>query len=531
MTRVMREFCQPEIRFDGVADGLLRLTALRPMTEDLTHVRVTHASFPATFVIPLSETITITQMHVPVDDTHTYWYSFFTSFGEPLDRETMRAQRLACVTLPDYAPKHGRHNHWGFDAEEQRSRTYLGMGEDDINLHDQWAVESMGEIQDRTREHLGTSDKVIMANRRTLLKAIETVRSGGRPPMALAAADAAALRRPRHHRLHRAGASAGRATGPRRPRPSGRRAAGCSAAGARPAERRCARRGRGPPVTGAQRAPTPTRGACRRLRRRRAAHRGRGVEHVRIGWCDLHGVLRGKTLVASAVAERLRERRRHGQHHPAQGHLRQDGVPRLRARRDGDRCPASASPTTCSSCPTRRAFASCRGRRRPAGCAPRRASRTARRCRSTPAASCSRRWRGWRAPATACSAGSRSSSTSTGSPRPTTTARSTRRAPPGRASRPSVHDDPPGLQPARRRLGRHGRRAAGDRPATAQELGLPLRSLEIELGPSQVEAVFDPTDALDRGRPDGPLPQRRAPGAAPRRLPRELRLPAAVRRT
>ncbi len=32
--------------------------------------------------------------------------------------------------------------------------------------------------------------------------------------------------------------------------------------------------------------------------------------------------------------------------------------------------------------------------------------------------------------------------------------------------------------------------------STAQALGLPLRSLEIELGPSQVEAVFDATDAL-----------------------------------
>jgi glutamine synthetase len=32
--------------------------------------------------------------------------------------------------------------------------------------------------------------------------------------------------------------------------------------------------------------------------------------------------------------------------------------------------------------------------------------------------------------------------------------------------------------------------------ATAEGLGLPLRSLEIELGPSQVEAVFDPVDAL-----------------------------------
>jgi len=32
--------------------------------------------------------------------------------------------------------------------------------------------------------------------------------------------------------------------------------------------------------------------------------------------------------------------------------------------------------------------------------------------------------------------------------------------------------------------------------ATAEGLGLPLRSLEVELGPSQLEAVFDPADAL-----------------------------------
>jgi hypothetical protein len=108
----------------------------------------------------------------------------------------MRRQRLAGVSLPDYVPRKGRHDDWGFDADEQRTRTYLGLGEEDINLHDQWAVESMGAIQDRTREHLGTSDKVIMANRRLLLKAIETVRAGGAPPMALSADEAAALAGP-----------------------------------------------------------------------------------------------------------------------------------------------------------------------------------------------------------------------------------------------------------------------------------------------------------------------------------------------
>jgi hypothetical protein len=196
MTRVLREFSSPEIRHEEVLPGITRLTSLRAINDTLTHVRVTNAVFPHTFVIPLSETLTITQLHVPVDDTRTYWLSFFTSFAEPLDKETMRQQRLAHVTLPDYVPKKGRHNNWGYSAEEQRTRTYLGMGEDDINVHDQWAVESMGAIQDRTREHLGQSDKVIMANRRTLLQAIETVRSGGTPPMVLTAEQAAATTGP-----------------------------------------------------------------------------------------------------------------------------------------------------------------------------------------------------------------------------------------------------------------------------------------------------------------------------------------------
>jgi phthalate 4,5-dioxygenase len=195
MTRIMREFHQPEISFEPQPWGM-QLTALRPMTAELTHVRITQAIFPHTFVIPLSETLTITQLHLPVDDTHTYWYSIFTSFGEPVDREAMRNQRLQYIQLPDYIPKSGRHNQWGFNPEEQLTQTYLGMGEDDINVHDQWAVESMGAIQDRTREHLGTSDKVIMANRRVLLKAIEAVQAGGSAPGVADPAQAPAMAGP-----------------------------------------------------------------------------------------------------------------------------------------------------------------------------------------------------------------------------------------------------------------------------------------------------------------------------------------------
>ena len=195
MTRIMREFCQPEISSEPRPWGL-QVQALRPMTDELTHVRITQAVFPHTFVIPLSETLTITQMHVPVDDTRTYWYSIFTSFAGPVDKAAMRNQRLQFISLPDYTPKSGRHNNWGFNPDEQKTQTYLGMGEEDINVHDQWAVESMGAIQDRTREHLGTSDKVIMANRRLLLAAIEAVQQGQPAPGAANPANAAQMRGP-----------------------------------------------------------------------------------------------------------------------------------------------------------------------------------------------------------------------------------------------------------------------------------------------------------------------------------------------
>jgi len=194
MTRVLREFARPAIEVEPTDYGL-RLTALRRLSDTQTHVRVTNQLFPQAFVIPLSAEMTITQWHVPLDDTRSYWYAIFTSFGAPVDKAKMRAQRLQLYELPDYVPRVNRRNDWGFDPDEQRFRTYTGMGED-INVHDQWAVESQGPIQDRSREHLGTSDKAIMAYRRLLLRAIEQVERGETPPMVLDEAGAARVRGP-----------------------------------------------------------------------------------------------------------------------------------------------------------------------------------------------------------------------------------------------------------------------------------------------------------------------------------------------
>ncbi len=181
ITKVLREYDRPEIQVAQTEYGL-RLTTLRQLSAEQRHVRVTNVVFPQAFVIPMSSEMTISQWHVPIDDYSNYWYAIFTSFTKPVDKKQMREQRLALYELPDYRPRRNRSNNYGFNAEEQRTQTYTGMGLD-INVHDQWAVESQGRIQDRTREHLGTTDKGITAYRRQLVAAIEAVQTDPLAPV------------------------------------------------------------------------------------------------------------------------------------------------------------------------------------------------------------------------------------------------------------------------------------------------------------------------------------------------------------
>jgi phthalate 4,5-dioxygenase len=170
ISKVLREHDRPEIRVERTDYGM-RLHTLRRMSDAQTHIRVTNILFPQAFVIPMNAEMTITQFHVPVDDTGCYWYSIFTSFGAPVDKDTMRSLRLKTYPAPDYKPVFSRSNGWGFDALEQKSKTFTGMGFD-INIHDQFACESQGVIADRTKENLGTSDKGIVLYRRLLVDAI-----------------------------------------------------------------------------------------------------------------------------------------------------------------------------------------------------------------------------------------------------------------------------------------------------------------------------------------------------------------------
>lgn len=194
LTKVMRERGSPDIKVEPTPYGF-RLIALRQLDDANTHVRVTNLIFPQAFVIPMSAEMTISQWHVPIDDFSTYWYAIFTSFGDPVDKLTMRRQRLELYDLPDYRSRRNRSNDYGFNPDEQATETYTGMGHD-INVHDNWAVESQGRVQDRTREHLASTDRAIAAYRRMLIEAIRKNETGEVLPLQIGAEAAAAITGP-----------------------------------------------------------------------------------------------------------------------------------------------------------------------------------------------------------------------------------------------------------------------------------------------------------------------------------------------
>ena len=71
-------------------------------------------------------------------------------------------------------------NNWLIDRDMQRRENFTGI--QGVNAQDRAVQEAMGPIVDRSKEHLGQTDRAVIMMRRLLLRAIETIRDGGTPP-------------------------------------------------------------------------------------------------------------------------------------------------------------------------------------------------------------------------------------------------------------------------------------------------------------------------------------------------------------
>ena len=61
-----------------------------------------------------------------------------------------------------------------------KTKSFTGIGFN-FQAHDAFATESQGPVQNRTNEHLVSSDKAIVAARKLLLNAIKNVQEGRQP--------------------------------------------------------------------------------------------------------------------------------------------------------------------------------------------------------------------------------------------------------------------------------------------------------------------------------------------------------------
>jgi hypothetical protein len=71
-------------------------------------------------------------------------------------------------------------NNWLIDRDMQRHENFTGI--QGVNAQDRAVQEAMGPIVNRSKEHLGQTDRAVIMTRRMLLKAIDTVADGGTPP-------------------------------------------------------------------------------------------------------------------------------------------------------------------------------------------------------------------------------------------------------------------------------------------------------------------------------------------------------------
>jgi len=179
----------------GVSGG-----ASRPAEEDSTYWRITHMLFPFYAMVPTGVLGYQARFfaYVPMDDEHTLnWEAYGDLPGETASEELLHEANVSpgrrggmpqddCV--PNSTDWFGRYrlrpnasNDYEIDRDAQRTNTsYTGIAA--VRVQDVAVTDSMGPVLDRTVEHLGTTDALIIRARRRLMAAARALDELGITP-------------------------------------------------------------------------------------------------------------------------------------------------------------------------------------------------------------------------------------------------------------------------------------------------------------------------------------------------------------
>jgi len=164
----------PEYETEETDFGV-RLIATRKAGADNQYVRVSCFVRPVSCWVPARNREN--HIYVPADDEHAWRYDLgFLRDRKPTKEDLNRKTQIG----PDYHRIRNLKNNYLQNRQLQATTDYTGI-ENFLN-EDGCAMESMGPIYDRSREHLGVSDKAVIAVRKFLINAVKEFQAGKEPP-------------------------------------------------------------------------------------------------------------------------------------------------------------------------------------------------------------------------------------------------------------------------------------------------------------------------------------------------------------
>jgi phenylpropionate dioxygenase-like ring-hydroxylating dioxygenase large terminal subunit len=193
LNRLLIADAAPELRVRQTGFGL-EVLAVRNLPDGNHYVRITNFIMPncSAFdgvpvldrsVEPMRDNLGYqVHWHVPIDDYSHWKYTIIFRYDGKMDRDFQRNKQHENVS-EDYRTPRRAENRYLQDRTEMKKSSYAGMGRKYYD-HDKFATESQGPIADRSKEHLGVTDKAVVAMRKQIFEAIEDVRKGQAPLLA-----------------------------------------------------------------------------------------------------------------------------------------------------------------------------------------------------------------------------------------------------------------------------------------------------------------------------------------------------------
>ena len=160
-----------------------REAALRELSDGTVYTRIRELVAPFYAFIPSDPGLLhLMQCPVPIDDYWSVHWTFRYDPWKPADPAELAASLRG--TSGDANNLHSDlgefEQMWGQDRKKMTAGHFTGIGS---LQHEDWAVaESAGAISDRAREHLGSSDSIVIHYRRMMLEAVRAHRQGQPAP-------------------------------------------------------------------------------------------------------------------------------------------------------------------------------------------------------------------------------------------------------------------------------------------------------------------------------------------------------------